>query len=175
VDDSHPIRRERSLSGLRWTRIFFFTYTPSLPPGPGRAEGRARELQSEREKQPGRLVWGRTDGTAGTLRLQREADGVPVPEEAVDDGEPDEGDAASYAHGARRGPSGVTPGSALSVRVARRAAPPARQERGAQLVHLRLKALRAPKHAHACRACSRAAAVVPLGVGGEGIHGEWGG
>jgi hypothetical protein len=109
------------------------------------------------------------------LRLQREADGVPVPEEAVDDGEPDEGDAASYAHGARRGPSGVAPGSALSVRVARRAAPPARQERGAQLVHLRLKALRAPKHAHACRACSRAAAVVPLGVGGEGIHGEWGG
>jgi hypothetical protein len=61
-------------------------------PRPGRG---ARELQSEREKQPGRLVWGRTDGMAGTLRLQREADGVPVPEEAVDDGEPDEGDAAS--------------------------------------------------------------------------------
>jgi hypothetical protein len=104
----------------------------------------------------------------GTLRLQREADGVPVPEEAVDDGEPDEGDAASDAHGARCGPSGIALGSALGVRVASRAVPPARQERGAQLVHLRLKALRAPKHAHACWAgslvCSCAAAVVRLGV-----------
>jgi hypothetical protein len=91
-----------------------------------------------------------------TLRLQREADGVPVPEEAVDDGEPDEGDPSRDAHGARRGPSGVAAGAALGVRVARRPAPPARglvpaacQERGAQLVHLRLKALRAPKDAHA--------------------------
>jgi hypothetical protein len=48
------------------------------------------------------LVWGRTDETAGTLRLQREADGVPVPEEAVDDGEPNEGDDASDIHGALR-------------------------------------------------------------------------
>lgn len=95
-----------------------------------------------------------------TLRLQREADGVAVPEEAVDDGEADEGDAARDAHGARRG---VAPGRALGVRVARRAAPPAArglavpaaaagQERGAQVVHLRLKALRAPEDAHAaCR------------------------
>jgi hypothetical protein len=58
-------------------------------------------------------VWGRTDGTAGTLRLRREADGVPVPEEAVDDGEPDEGDAASDA---RRGPSSVAPESAWRPR-----------------------------------------------------------
>jgi len=103
-----------------------------------------------------------------TLRLQREADGVAVPEEAVDDGEADEGDAARDAHGARRGPAGVAPGGALGVRVApaRRAAPPARglmpaagQERGAQLVHLRLKALRAPEDAHA--ACRRARGRVP--------------
>jgi len=63
-----------------------------------------------------------------TLRFQREADGVAVAEEAVDDGEPDEGDAARDADGARRGPgAGVAPGRALGVRVApaRRAAPPA--------------------------------------------------
>jgi hypothetical protein len=69
-------------------------------------------------------VWGRTDGTAGTLRLQREVDGVPMLEEAVDDGEPDEGDAASDIHGARHGPSGVASRSAFGIRVACRAAPP---------------------------------------------------
>jgi hypothetical protein len=111
-------------------------------------------------------VWGRTDGTADTLRLQREADGVPVPEEAVDDGEPDEGDAASDA---RRGPSSVAPESALGVRVARRAVPPARQERGAQLVYLRLKALRALKHAHACRPGSLA----PWGARPRAMVASW--
>lgn len=92
-----------------------------------------------------------------TLRLEREADGVPVAEEAVDDGEADEGDAAGDAHGARIGASSgfVGPRRALGVRAA---APPARrpvhaaaggEELGAQLVHLRLQAVRAPQDAHA--------------------------
>lgn len=109
-----------------------------------------------------------------TLRLQCEADGVAVAEEAVDDGEADEGDAARDAHGARRGPAGVVArGGALGVRVARRAAPPparrlvpaalAGQERGAQLLHLRLKALRAPKHAHASARAGAPADPLPSG------------
>ena len=91
-----------------------------------------------------------------TLRLEREADGVAVAEEAVDDGEADEGDAARDAHGARVRPAGAGARGALG---ARRAAPPGRgavpaaaaQERGAQLLHLRLQALRAPQDAHALR------------------------
>jgi len=92
-----------------------------------------------------------------TLRLEREADGVAVAEEAVDDGEADEGDAARDAHGARVRPAGAGARGALG---ARRAAPPGRgavpaaaaQERGAQLLHLRLQALRAPQDAHASAA-----------------------
>ena len=79
-----------------------------------------------------------------TLRLEREADGVAVAEEAVDDGEADEGDAARDAHGARVRPAGAGARGALG---ARRAAPPGRgavpaaaaQERGAQLLHLPLQ------------------------------------
>jgi hypothetical protein len=52
----------------------------------------------------------------------------------VDDGEPHEGDAASDAHGACRGPSDVALGSALGVRTAsgaRRLAPgQARHQQG---------------------------------------------
>jgi hypothetical protein len=63
----------------------------------------------------------------------------------------------------------ASPQRALGVRVARRAAPPARQERGAQLVYLRLKALRALKHAHACRPGSLA----PWGAGPRAMVASW--
>jgi hypothetical protein len=80
------------------------------------------------------------------LRLEREPDGVAVAEEAVDDGEPDEGDSAGDADGARRG----APRRALGVDADPRGAPPVLdQQRGAQLVHLGLQALRAPQDAHA--------------------------
>jgi hypothetical protein len=100
------------------------------------------------ERQEAKVVVAR--GGWLTLRLEREADGVSVAEEAVDEGEPDEGDAAGDADGARPGTAGLAPRRALGVRVAARRAPPgADQQRRAQLVHLGLQALRAPQDAHA--------------------------
>jgi hypothetical protein len=78
------------------------------------------------------------------LRLEGEADVVPVAEEPMDEGESDEGRAPRDADGARlRG--------ALRRALGRAGAPPARaseQQRGAHLLHLRLHALRAPQHPH---------------------------
>lgn len=100
-----------------------------------------------------------------TLGLEGEAHGVAVPEQAVDDGEPDEGDAARDADGARPRRAPVAARGALDVRVAGRGAPPGRrrpapvamQQRRPHLLHLRLHALRAPQDAHDAATAAAAA------------------
>jgi hypothetical protein len=86
------------------------------------------------------------------LRLEREADVVPVAEQPVDDGEPDERRAPGDADGARLRAGGlVGPGHALRRGAARPPGAEARaveQQRGAHLLHLGLQALRAPQHPH---------------------------
>lgn len=98
------------------------------------------------------------------MGLEGEAHGVAVPEQAVDDGEPDEGDAARDADGARPRRAPVAARGALDVGVAGRGAPPGRrpapvavQQRRPHLLHLRLHALRAPQDAHDAATAAAAA------------------
>jgi hypothetical protein len=108
------------------------------------------------------------------LRLEGEADGVAVAEQAVDDGEAEEGRAPRDAHGARlRGGGLHGAGRALGGAPAGPPRPRAmEQQRAAHLLYLGLQALRAPQHPHAAAASAPLPQPPPTPAPGPG-PGRW--